>query len=216
MDSAYARLRKFNVQHVSTAPQTLPRTIPAAEGIQAFYFRDPAGHNLELIYFPPGKGNPKWQEPTNKIFLGIDHTAIGISNTEASRTFYNDLLGVVYQGESYNHGTEQEHLNNVPGARLRITGNKALTGMGVEFLQYLTPGPGRPYPGDERADDLIHFETIMITGSADALYAKLKSANVSVISPGVVELPDALTGYQKGFYARDPDGHVIGFFEKIE
>ena len=93
MDKAYAQLRKFNVEFVSTAPQTLPKTIPPAEGVKAFYFHDPDNHNLELIYFPKGKGQPKWHTPTDKIFLGIDHTAIGISNTENSLHFYQDVIG---------------------------------------------------------------------------------------------------------------------------
>ncbi len=214
MDSAYSRLRKFNVQHVSTGPQTLPKTIPAAEGIKAFYFRDPAGHNLELIYFPAGKGNPKWQQGNGKIFLGIDHTAIGVSKTEASKKFYGDLLGVKYQGQSFNFGTEQEHLNNVKGASLHISGNKAPDGVGVEFLEYLNPKGGKPYPKDERADDLIHWETIMITDDATNLYQKMKKQNVVLISKQVVDIPQNQYGYKKGFYARDPDGHVVGIFEK--
>lgn len=213
MDSAYARLKKFNVQHVSTGPQTLPKSIPAAEGVKAFYFRDPAGHNLELIYFPPGKGNPKWQRK-DKIFLGIDHTAIGISKTEVSKKFYGDLLGVRYQGESFNFGPEQEHLNNVRGASLHITGNRAAVGVGVEFLEYLHPLDGRLYPEDERADDLVHWETIMITRDASALFQKLTSAKAEFISDGVVSLPSNTLGYKKGFYVRDPDGHVVGIFEK--
>ena len=56
MDSAYARLRRFRVQHASTGPQLLPPTIPAAAGIRAFYFRDPDGHPLELLQFPPRQG----------------------------------------------------------------------------------------------------------------------------------------------------------------
>lgn len=214
MDSAYARLRKFNVQHVSTGPQTLPKTIPAAEGVKAFYFRDPAGHNLELIYFPPGKGNAKWQQKTDKIFLGIDHTAIGISHTEASKKFYGDLLGVKYQGESFNFGTEQEHLNNVQGASLHISGNKAAQGIGVEFLEYLAPTTGRPYPRDERADDLLHWETIMTTDNAVALFEKLKANHVTLLSTTVITIPSQSYLYKKGFYLRDPDGHVIGIFEK--
>jgi catechol 2,3-dioxygenase-like lactoylglutathione lyase family enzyme len=213
MDSAYSRLKKFNVQHVSTGPQTLPKSIPAAEGVKAFYFRDPVGHNLELIYFPPGKGNPKWQKK-DKIFLGIDHTAIGISKTEVSKRFYGDLLGVKYQGESFNFGPEQEHLNNVAGASLHITGNRAFSGVGVEFLEYLHPTDGRLYPKDERADDLIHWETIMITRDASALFQKLNSAKTVFLSDGIVSLPSNVLGYTKGFYVRDPDGHVIGIFEK--
>src|SRR5215472_4027942 len=68
MDTAYATLREHNVQHVSTAPQTLPDYITAAAGIRAFYFRDPDGHNLELIWFPEGKGSPRWQS-RNRLFL---------------------------------------------------------------------------------------------------------------------------------------------------
>lgn len=214
MDSAYAHLRKHNVQHVSTGPQTLPKTIPAAEGIKAFYFRDPAGHNLELIYFPPGKGNAKWQTNTNKIFLGIDHTAIGVSATAKSKKFYGDLLGVKYVGESFNFGIEQEHLNNVQGASLHISGNHAKEGMGVEFLEYLNPKNGRPYPTDERADDLVHWESIMTTDDINGLYMKLKNQNVTFISSGVVNLPSKSYNYTKGFYVRDPDGHVVGIFEK--
>jgi len=211
MDSAYARLRKFNVQHVSTGPQTLPKAIPAAGGIKAFYFRDPAGHNLELIYFPAGKGDSKWHA-NGKIFLGVDHTAIGISNTESSKKFYSQL-GVNYRGESFNFGSEQEHLNNVEGARLHISGNRAAEGMGVEFLEYQNPLTGRPYPKDERADDLVHWETIIKTDNAELLFQKLKSCNATFISKQVINIPSSSYGYRRGFYVRDPDGHVVGIFE---
>jgi len=121
MDTAYATLREHNVQHVSTAPQTLPDYITAAAGIRAFYCRDPDGHNLELIWFPEGKGSPRWQSK-NRLFLGIDHTAIGIAHTEHSLRFYRDILGLTIAGESENYGMEQEHLNTVFGAHLQITG----------------------------------------------------------------------------------------------
>src|SRR5205814_8913575 len=75
MDEAFQRLRALKVKFVSTGPQTLPPSIKAAAGIKAFYFRDPDEHNLEVIYFPPGKGDPRWQEKTEKLFLGVDHTA---------------------------------------------------------------------------------------------------------------------------------------------
>ncbi|MFZ6013014.1 MAG: VOC family protein [Bacteroidota bacterium] len=214
MEAAYNRLKAHKVIHVSTAPQTLPKSIPAAEGIKAFYFRDPDGHNLELIYFPPGKGNPRWHNKSMDVFRGIDHTAIGVSQTETSKKFYGDLLGIRYQGESYNSGDEQEHLNNVAGAKLRISGNRALAGPGVEFLEYLSPRSGRPYPDDERADDLVHWETILTTSTLDALYAKLKGANLSFISSAIANIPDAQYLYKRGFYLRDPDGHVVGIFEK--
>ncbi len=214
MDAAYHKLRTHNVAHVSTRPQTLPKTIPAAAGIKAFYFQDPDGHTLELIYFPYGKGNPKWQQHDNNLFLGIDHTAIAVSRTAASSKFYNDLLGMKFQGESYNFGNEQEHLNNVSGARLRISGNKTRNGPGVEFLDYLAPADGRPYPVNARPDDLIHLETIVITPDATGLFEKMKEAGNTIISDGVIVLPSNNDNYRRGFYVRDPDGHVVGIFEK--
>ena len=115
MDQAYAVLRTAHVEHASTGPQRLPDWNPAAGGIRAFYFKDPDGHPLEIIWCPPGKGDPRWQRPTARLFLGIDHTAIVVGDTAASLRFYRDLLGLRVAGESENWGTEQEHLNNVFG-----------------------------------------------------------------------------------------------------
>src|SRR6266705_3330970 len=146
MDQAFEKLRALKVQFVSTGPQTLPPSIKAAAGIKAFYFRDPDQHNLEIIYFPTGKGDPRWQEKTDNLFLGIDHTAIGISNTDASLKLYRDLLGLRKAGESENFGTEQEHLNQVFGGYWHITGKQSDDGPGIEFLEYLAPLDVRPRP----------------------------------------------------------------------
>src|ERR1051325_8598389 len=143
MDTAYERLRQHKVKHVSTAPQTLPEWNKSAGGIKAFYFRDPEDHVLEIIFFPPGKGDPKWQTPSPALFLGIDHTAIVVSDTGRSIAFYRDVLGFRVAGESENYGVEQEHLNQVFGARLHITGLRAEHGPGIEFLEYITPPGGQ-------------------------------------------------------------------------
>src|SRR5436190_3891519 len=173
MEKAYQHLRKYMVMHVSTGPQTIPANNVAAAGVKAFYFHDPDMHNLELIYFPKGKGQPKWQQPNGKLFLGIDHTAIGISNTDSSLKFYKDLLGLDRKGDSWNMGMEQAHLNFVEGASLHITGLRAATGPGIEFLQYLQPGPGKPYPADSKTDDIWHWQTTLVTDDAAKLYNQL-------------------------------------------
>jgi glycerol uptake facilitator-like aquaporin/catechol 2,3-dioxygenase-like lactoylglutathione lyase family enzyme len=208
MDKAYAHLRKYNVEHVSTAPQTLPKSIPAAEGIKAFYFHDPDNHNLELIYFPAGKGADKWQQRNGSIFLGIDHTAIGVSSTNGSHDFYMGLLGIQRKGESWNKGIEQEHLNNVEGASLHITGYRAAEGPGIEFLEYLKPGPGKVYPPGSRADDLWHWQTTLVVNNAQELFNKLKSTNAVFISKALTH--QQLNGaYTRSFIVRDPDGHAL-------
>src|SRR6059058_3773182 len=209
MDQAFEKLRALKVQFVSTGPQTLPPSIKAAAGIKAFYFRDPDQHNLEIIYFPPGKGDPRWQEKTDKLFLGIDHTAIGIANTEASLHFYRDLLGLRRAGESENFGTEQEHLNQVFGAHLRITGMRAASGPSIEFLEYLTPRDGRSSPPDVHANDIVHWQTMIAANDLDALASKLRDAHVRFVSPGVVSMPKDKAGFSKGALVSDPDGHDV-------
>src|SRR5205809_3396766 len=112
IDRAYQLLRQNHVQHASTGPQRLPDWNKNAAGISAFYFKDPDGHTLEILQFPPDKGDPKWHVRTGKLFLGIDHTSIVIGDTDASLKFYRDALGMRIVGTSENYGTEQEHLNN--------------------------------------------------------------------------------------------------------
>jgi len=214
MDKAYQQLRVHKVRHASTGPQTIPASNKAAAGIRAFYFKDPDGHNLEVIYFPPGKGDPRWQQKKDKLFLGIDHTAIVVSSTQNSLKFYRDLLGLKLAGESLNHGTEQEHLNNVAGARLHISGLRAQNGPGIEFLEYLTPRDGRPAPKDTRANDLWHWQTTLSATSVEAAARKLNGGRTRMISPGVAAIADKNFPFIKGFLARDPDGHGLQFIEK--
>ncbi len=214
MAQAYARLRQHHVEHASTGPQKLPDWNPNAGGIEAFYFKDPEGHVLEVIAFPPDRGAAKWKAPTEKLFLGIDHTAIVVSDTAASLRFWRDLLGLTVAGESLNHGTEQEHLNNVFGARLRITGLRAQAGPGVEFLEYLAPRDGREAPRDQHANDLQHWQTHLVTRDVDAAAQAAFAARVDFVSSGAVALPDDTLGFRKGALVRDPDGHTAELVQR--
>jgi len=195
MSAAYARLRSFNVEYASSGPQRLPDWNPNAGGIEAFYFRDPDGHNLEVLAFPPDKGPAHWHVKDGRLFLGIDHTAIVVSDTDASLHFYRDMLGLRVVGTSDNYGSEQEHLNNVFGAHLRITTLRAAHGPGVEFLEYLAPRTGRSIPADTQANDLWYWQINMRTAPA-------------VVFAGTATLHDGLLGWSAGTIAHDPDGHA--------
>jgi len=201
MDKAYARLLQHRVRHVSTAPQTLPDWNKDAGGIKAFYFRDPEDHVLEIIWFPPGKGNPKWQQPTDKLFLGIDHTAIVVSDTDKSLAFYRDQLGFKVSGGAHNYGTEQEHLNQVFGARLHITALKAARGPGIEFLEYLAPPGGRDLPASAMANDLVFWNTQLFVDDPSKLCDGLRKSGVRFVSRRNNDSPSQIV--------RDPDGHAV-------
>lgn len=209
MDKAYRRLREFKVRHASTGPQRLPDWNKDAGGIEAFYFKDPDGHALEILAFPRDKGLPKWHQPTNNLFLGIDHTAIVVADTDASLGFYRDRLGLTVAGGAENYGTEQEHLNNVFGARLRITALRAPSGPGVELLEYLAPRDGRAYPRDLKSNDIAHWQTTLITDGVEAAAKALFAAGARFVSPGSVVLPDGSLGFSQGLMVRDPDGHAL-------
>ena len=207
MDRAYARLREHGVEHVSPEPQRLPDWNPNAGGIEAFYFKDPDGYPLEILAFPEGKGDAKWHRAGGELFLGIDHTAIVVNDTETSLRFYRDVLGLSVTGENLNYGIEQERLNLVFGARLRITGLRAAEGPGIEFLEYLSPRDGRPMPADERPNDLIHWQTVLLTRDLETVTDH--PSRPSLVSSGPVVLPDTSLGFRKGALIRESDGHVL-------
>ncbi len=215
MDRAYERLRRHGVDHISSAPQRLPDWNPAAGGIRAFYFRDPDGHALEIIEFPSGKGAAKWHGPVERLFLGIDHTAIAAADTARSLAFYRDTLGLAVAGESDNHGIEQERLSGVAGAHVRITTLRAGAGPGIELLDYVAPGDGRPFPGDSHANDLWHWQTRVVTADAAVAAARLRAAGAAVVSPDAVALPAPGLGFARGLLVRDPDGHAVQMVDVV-
>jgi catechol 2,3-dioxygenase-like lactoylglutathione lyase family enzyme len=209
MDRAYARLRSHRVEHASPAPQRLPDWNPNAGGIRAFYFKDPDGHALEVLWFPAGKGDPRWHQPGDRLFLGIDHTAIVVADTERSLRCYRDTLGLRVAGASENYGPEQERLNNVFGARLRITTLRAPAGPAVEFLEYLTPRDGRTAPADARANDLAHWQTSLVAEDADAVFGAVRAGACGTLSSEVVAPTEPALGFARSALLRDPDGHGL-------
>jgi catechol 2,3-dioxygenase-like lactoylglutathione lyase family enzyme len=168
MEQAYQHLRQHWVTQTSPNPQTLPEWNPVASGIESFYFKDIDGHNLELIHFPADKGDRKWQDSTELLFLGIDHTAIVVANTAASLAFYCDRLGMKLQQQSQNFGLEQERLSGISGVQVQISSLKAPTGLGIELLEYELPNHGRQIPVDTQANDLWCWQTMITIENAIA------------------------------------------------
>jgi catechol 2,3-dioxygenase-like lactoylglutathione lyase family enzyme len=203
MDRAYAWLRQHKVGHASPGPQLLPAWNPNAGGIAAFYFRDPDGNHLEVLQFPADKGDSKWHRKSDRLFLGIDHTAIVVGDTDASLGFYRDTLGMHIAGASENYGSEQERLNNVFGARLRITALRAAGGPGVELLEYLAPRTGRAMPVDTQANDDWYWQVNTTATVRDADTA-IRAKHYSYVSAG----PQSVDGHIQ-LIVRDPDGHAL-------
>ncbi|MDZ8225685.1 VOC family protein [Nostoc sp. ChiVER01] len=210
MDRAYAHLRSFPIEPISVAPQTIPPENKASGGVRAFKFKEPDGHDLELIWFPPDKGKDKWHQNSHRLFLGIDHSAIAISNTEQSLHFYCDLLGMQIDSRSLNWRATQSRLDNLPGAEVKITALRPVQGgVGIELLDYIVPGKGRPIPSDWKSCDIAHIQIELVVNNLEQLVDKLRRNGVQFVSSRIVQFADSTSPYRQGCLVKDPDGHGV-------
>jgi catechol 2,3-dioxygenase-like lactoylglutathione lyase family enzyme len=214
MEKAYQHLHHHDVSKTSPNPQTLPAGNPVADGIESFYFEDPDGHNLELIHFPVGKGDPKWQKPSKSLFIGIDHTAIVVANTVISLAFYCDLLGMKLQQQSLNSGLEQEDLSGVAHAKVKISSLKAAAGLGIELLEYLEPDSGRPIPIDTRPNDLWCCQTMITLQDSISKFQPLQATRFPLGSTITSLASKSDLGHTQGYLIQDPDRHIINLIDR--
>lgn len=116
----------------------LPLRLPdSSGGVTAFKFRDPEGHPLELLSFPPERTPEKWQvRKSARACLGIDHSAVAVRDTHTSIAFYT-AHGLCLSSRSHNAGPEQDRLDGLAGAIVDVT---ALAPAGavphLELLRY--------------------------------------------------------------------------------
>jgi len=93
-----------------------PVKLPASTGVAAaIKFRDPEGHPLELLQFPPQSAG-RWR---GTGLLGIDHSAISVSDVEASRRFY-EAWSLSAHGATLNEGPTQAALDDLPGVAVDV------------------------------------------------------------------------------------------------
>ena len=150
MEAAFHRVAAQAPAAISAGP---PVRLPPRNGsVSAWKFRDPDGHPLELIHFPPGQGRAAWHGGQPGPCLGIDHSALAVSGTARGLRFYR-RLGFRPQSRTWNRGPAQSRLDGLPGARLRVTGLRlpGSAGMGLELLAYHPPGRPMPPGGADAA-----------------------------------------------------------------
>ncbi len=119
-----------------------PVTLPASSGgVTAIKLRDPELHPFELLQFPAGAMPAYWsgRVPQSGFSLGIDHSALVVSNTVASVAFYAGL-GLSVTSGSLNQGPEQASLDAASGAVVQVTGlSPPQATPHVELLCYSAP-----------------------------------------------------------------------------
>ena len=201
IDRAYEHLKSFSIEPISEGLQTLPN------GIRAFKFKDLDRHDLEIIWFPPHSKH-KWQRDTEELFLGIDHSAIAVSDTKQSLKFYRDLLRMEEEESNINSGEIQAFLDGLPEAEVRVTGMRPQQGVGIEFLDYIVPGTGRPFADDWRGYDLAIVQIQLIVNDIELAINTLKQSGVAIVSPEIVRFSNPYP-YREGCLVKDPDGHTV-------
>jgi catechol 2,3-dioxygenase-like lactoylglutathione lyase family enzyme len=206
MESVYLRLRECGGWTAITRPA--PQRLPAGSGaVTAFKFRDPEGHPLELLAFPPDNVPPRWREALQRHgpCLGIDHSAIVVSGTAPSIAFYQQVLGFCVIGGSLNRGREQEQLDAVPGAVVEVTALDPGPGIPphLELLCYESPGLPRGAPAALRSNDVAATRLTLEVDDLAGVDHRLATARV--ISTGTVVLRDN----RSALLIRDPDGHAL-------
>jgi catechol 2,3-dioxygenase-like lactoylglutathione lyase family enzyme len=188
MTAAYRRLCSADGwSAISTGgPQRLP---PSSGGVEAFKFRDPEGHPLELLAFPDGNMPEHWKAYSKAgLFIGIDHSAISVSDTRRSIAFYQ-ALGLGLASRSVNSGIEQARLDGLTEPQVEVTALAPPHATPhVELLAYRSDRPA------ERSDlgdnDVAATQLVFDT-------TRLSSANV--------------TGAQR---LVDPDGHRLVLIDR--
>ncbi len=218
MDRAYAHLQSFPIESISVAPQTIPPSNQASAGVRAFKFKDRDRHDLELIWFPPDKGQSKWHQTVDRygerLFLGIDHSAIAIADTQQSLRFYRDLLGMQINGGSLNQGETQAHLDGLPVAKVRVTALRTTQGgLGIELLDYLIPQSDRPIPNDWKSCDIAHLQVELVVNNIEQAVEQLRQNGVQFVSSQLVQFASSMP-YRQGCLVKDPNGHAMLLIEE--
>lgn len=181
MDAAFARLSRFSPEPITRGdPQLLP---PSTGSVTAYKFRDPDGHPLELSN-APGRG---WSASTtmngDALFLGIDHTALAVSDLEASVAFYAGM-GFRVGARLLNQGPEQARLDGLDGAV-------------VDIVTLLTPEAGS------------HIELLRYRHPTASASRAISPGDIAATETMLALLGGEAHGDNPDYREADPDGHLL-------
>lgn len=197
MDAAMAHLTRVGPTPISRGgAQRLPAT---SGGVTAYKFRDPDGHPLELIFFPDGPAAARWRDAPG-LFLGIDHSAITVTDLDAALAFLTGPLGMTVAQRGLNQGPEQARLDGVDDTEVDVLALEPPDpAPHVELLHYRAPATRRRLsfgPADRAST-----RTVVSTVDPEGLSRRLRDAGVSPTASG-----DGAAAYCAG-----PDGHGFLF-----
>jgi catechol 2,3-dioxygenase-like lactoylglutathione lyase family enzyme len=182
-----------------------PVRLPASSGgVLAFKFRDQDGHPLELLAFPAGDSPAEWRDAVGPgPFLGIDHTALAVSDLARSSEFFQSVFGLRAGAQTENRGPEQAALDDVEGVRVSVARLAPdLPAPRLELLSYHV-GSRRPIPPDTASNDILATHCVKRVASLDPIIAALARRGTPLPGKYVMTLP----GGTRAALVTGPDGH---------
>jgi len=182
-----------------------PVRLPAsAGGVTAFKFRDHDGHPLELLAFPKGGVPAAWRDANGTgCFLGVDHTAIAVSDSASSTRFFMSVFGFSVGTRTENRGPEQDDLDDVDNVHVSVTPLAPdLPAPRLELLHYHV-GPRRPIPPDTASNDIVATHCAVRVASLDATAEALARRGTPLADRDLM----ILRGGIRAALVPGPDGH---------
>lgn len=147
----------------------------------------------------------------------ILHVGLTVKDIDKSIDFYNNVLGLSFQGEMIMEGIETDILFGIKDCKVRVAylnGGRELSSPPIELLQFET---------DDVQTDYVCLKKTSISevcfkvDDIDKTYSILKDNGVSFISsPQVFDFTSQGFGKSKAVYFRDPDGIILELIEIIE
>ena len=173
-------------------------------GVMAFKFRDQDGHPLELLAFPEGDVPGSWRTGNGSgSFVGVDHTAIAVSDSARSARFFGSVFGFRAAGRTENRGPEQADLDDVDDVHVSVTRLSAdLPAPRMELLDYHV-GTRRPIPHDIASNDIVATHSVVRVASLDATAAALARCGTPLARDDLM----ILHGGIRAALVTGPDGH---------
>ncbi|MGH1569687.1 VOC family protein [Methylobacterium sp. P31] len=197
MEAAMAQLAPLGPKPISRGgPQVLPAS---SGGVTAYKFRDPDGHPLELIFFPDGTPAARWRDAPG-LFLGIDHSAVTVTDLDAALAFLTGPLGLTVSQRGLNQGAEQARLDGVDDPQVDVIALEPPDpAPHVELLHYRRPAGRHPisFSPSDRATTRYVFSADDPRGLSRALDSAGLTPQTSADGAAV--------------YCAGPDGHGFLF-----
>jgi catechol 2,3-dioxygenase-like lactoylglutathione lyase family enzyme len=194
-------------RHFRPISRNGPVRLPdSSGGVTAFKFRDRDGHPLELLAFPEGHVPAAWRDANGTgPFLGVDHTAIAVSDTARSARFFGSVFGFGVGTRTENRGSEQADLDDVEDVHVSVSVTRLapdLPAPGLELLHYHV-GTRRPIPHDTASNDIVATHCVVRVASLDAAAAALARRGTPLAGGDLM----ILHGGIRAALLSGPDGH---------